>query len=254
MFNETTALAIFCSIFIAGMLKGTIGVGFQTVGIAFLTIITNLPNAITLLLIPSLVTNFWQALAGGDLFKMLRRHWLLVFTASIMVWFGSMALKTVSLPYLSSFLGILLIFYSTLSLFGLSIEVKTKNELWIAPIIGLINGLVTGMTGIFVLPCVFYFQAIRLRKEWLVQSMGILFSALTMMMIFSLKTKNILTLELFLWSSFAILPAITGVLIGQLIRKIIPEDLFKKIFFFCLILLGNFILVNSSQEFANKIF
>ena len=91
----------------------------------------------------------------------------------------------------------------------------------------------------------FYFQAIGLRKESLVQSMGILFSALTMMMIFSLKTKNILTLELFLWSSFAILPAITGVLIGQLIRQIISEDLFKKIFFFCLILLGNFILVNA---------
>ena len=111
MFIETTALAIFCSIFIAGMLKGTIGVGFQTVGIVFLTIITNLPNAITLLLIPSLVTNLWQALAGGNLFKMLRRHWLLVFTAIIMVRFGSMALKTVSLPYLSSFLGILLIFF-----------------------------------------------------------------------------------------------------------------------------------------------
>ncbi len=135
-------------------------------------------------------------------------------------------------------------FFSTLSLFGLSIEVKTKNELWLAPVIGLINGLLTGMTGIFVLPCVFYFQAIRLHKESLVQSMGILFSALTMMMIFSLKTKNILTLELSLWSSIAILPEITGVLIGQLIRKIIPEDLFKKIFFFCLILLGNFILVN----------
>ncbi len=196
MFDETTAIAIFCSIFIAGILKGTIRVGFQTVGIAFLTIITNLPNAITLLLIPSLVTNLWQALAGGDLYKMIRRHWLLVFTAIIMVWFGSMALKTVSLTYLSSFLGILLIFYSTLSLLSLRLEVK-KNELWLAPVIWLINVLVTGMTGIFVLSCAFYFQAIGLSKETLVQSMGILFSVLTMMMILSLKTKNILTLELF---------------------------------------------------------
>ncbi len=85
MFDGATTIAIFCSIFIAGMLKGTIGVGFQTVGIAFLSIITNLPDAITLLLIPSLITNLWQTLAGGDLFKMLKRLWLLIFTASIMV-------------------------------------------------------------------------------------------------------------------------------------------------------------------------
>ena len=79
---------------------------------------------------------------------------------------------------------------------GTVLEVK-KNELWLAPVIWLINVLVTGMTGIFVLPCAFYFQAIGLSKETLVQSMGILFSVLTMMMILSLKTKNILTLELF---------------------------------------------------------
>ena len=68
MFDYATAFAIFSAILLAGLLKGTIGVGFQTVGIAFLTVITNLPNAISLLLIPSLVTNLWQAGAGGELF------------------------------------------------------------------------------------------------------------------------------------------------------------------------------------------
>ena len=68
VFDNATALAIFSAILLAGLLKGTIGVGFQTVGIAFLTVITNLPNAISLLLIPSLVTNLWQAGAGGELF------------------------------------------------------------------------------------------------------------------------------------------------------------------------------------------
>ena len=168
MFDNATALAIFSAILLAGLLKGTIGVGFQTVGIAFLTVITNLPNAIALLLIPSLVTNIWQAGVGGKLFIILIRLWPLIITASMMVWFGSIALTSVSLSYLSALLGLLLIIYSTFSLFGLRLEVKTKNERWLAPFIGLINGVLTGMTGIFVVPCVFYFQAIGFRKDTLI--------------------------------------------------------------------------------------
>ena len=245
MFDNATALAIFSAILLAGLLKGIIGVGFQTVGIAFLTIITNLPNAISLLLIPSLVTNLWQAGAGGKLFTILIRLWPLIITACMMVWFGSIALTSVSLSYLSTLLGVLLIVYSAFNLFGLRFEVKTKNEWWLAPFIGLINGLLTGMTGIFVVPCVFYFQAIGFRKDTLIQSMGVLFTALTLMLIVSLKTKNILTLELSGWSAFAIFPAIIGVFVGQLIRKRISEEVFKKIFFLCLILLGSFITFNA---------
>mgnify|MGYP000332444492 FL=1 len=245
MFDDATALAIFSAILLAGLLKGIIGVGFQTVGIAFLTLITNLPNAISLLLIPSLVTNLWQAGAGGKLFTILIRLWPLIITACMMVWFGSIALTSVSLSYLSTLLGVLLIVYSAFNLFGLRFEVKTKNEWWLAPFIGLINGLLTGMTGIFVVPCVFYFQAIGFRKDTLIQSMGVLFTALTLMLIVSLKTKNILTLELSGWSAFAIFPAIIGVFVGQLIRKRISEEVFKKIFFLCLILLGSFITFNA---------
>ena len=245
MFDDATALAIFSAILLAGLLKGIIGVGFQTVGIAFLTIITNLPNAISLLLIPSLVTNLWQAGAGGKLFTILIRLWPLIITACMMVWFGSIALTSVSLSYLSALLGVLLIVYSAFNLFGFRFEVKTKNEWWLAPFIGLINGLLTGMTGIFVVPCVFYFQAIGFRKDTLIQSMGVLFTALTLMLIVSLKTKNILTLELSGWSAFAIFPAIIGVFVGQLIRKRISEEVFKKIFFLCLILLGSFITFNA---------
>ena len=245
MFDVITTLSIFSAILIAGLLKGLIGVGFQTVGIAFLTIITNLPNAISLLLIPSLVTNLWQAGVGRDFFSILIRLWPLIFTSSIMVWFGSKALTTVSLSYLSTLLGILIIFYSTFSLFGIRFYIKTKNEWWLTPFIGLINGTLTGMTGIFVLPCVFYFHAIGLRKDTLIQSMGILFTALTLMLIVSLKTKNILTLELSSWSAFAIFPAITGVFFGQIIRKKISEDIFKKIFYSCLIMLGIFITFNA---------
>ena len=65
MFDTLTATAIFGALLLSGMLKGATGVGLQTVG-ALLTVITNLPNAISLMLLPSLVTNIWQASVGKD--------------------------------------------------------------------------------------------------------------------------------------------------------------------------------------------
>ena len=74
-----------------------------------------------------------------------------------MVWFISIAL-TFFLSYLSVLLGIILIVYSTFNLFGLRLEVKTKNEWWTTPIIGLIKVLFSGMTDIFAFPSVFLFS------------------------------------------------------------------------------------------------
>ncbi|MBS1254679.1 MAG: hypothetical protein MAG581_00475 [Deltaproteobacteria bacterium] len=245
MFDTITAIVIFGAVLLSGLLKGIIGVGFQTVGLAFLTIITNLPNAISLLLIPSLVTNIWQAAVGREFFKVLLRLWPLILTASTTVWLGTIVLTSVALSFLTALLGVVLILYSALNLSGLRFEVKPKHEWWIAPLIGFVNGILTGMTGIFVVPCAFYFQAIGLSRDTLIQSMGILFTALTIVLTVSLQTHNILTLELAGWSAMAIVPAILGVLLGQFIRHRISENVFNKFFFISLIFLGSFITFNA---------
>jgi uncharacterized membrane protein YfcA len=75
--------------------------------------------------------------------------------------------------------------------------------------------------------------------------MGILFTALTIVLTVSLQTHNILTLELAGWSAMAIVPAILGVLLGQFIRHRISENVFNKFFFISLIFLGSFITFNA---------
>ena len=101
------------------------------------------------------------------------------------------------------------------------------------------------MTGIFVVPGVFYFQAIGLRRDTLIQSMGILFTALTLVLTFSLQRNGIFTVELAVWSAMSVVPAIIGMMMGQSIRQRVSEVVFSKIFFVCLILLGSFITFNA---------
>ena len=49
-------------------------------------------------------------------------------------------------------------------------EVRRETERWLSPLIGLVTGMLTGATGVFVIPTVPYLTSIRMDREELVQS------------------------------------------------------------------------------------
>ena len=111
--------AIIGTFLLAGAVKGLIGLGLPTVSLALLTVAIDLPHAMALLLVPSLVTNLWQALAGGRAREILLRIWPFLLMATVTVWVGATALTRVDLHLLSALLGALLVIYSIVSLGGL---------------------------------------------------------------------------------------------------------------------------------------
>jgi len=241
---DTLGLALLGStFFIAGVVKGVIGLGLPTVSLALLALFFDLPTAMALLLIPSFVTNLWQAVGGGYLAELLRRLWPLLLAATVTVWIGALALTRVELAWLTALLGGLLVVYAGLSLAGFRPRIDPRCETWAAPLCGVINGVFTGMTGSFVVPGVMYLQALGLSRERLVQAMGILFTLSTLALALGLAGNRLLGFELGLLSAVGLVPALVGMLIGQRLRHALPEDRFRRVFFAALLLLGGFILL-----------
>jgi len=226
---------------LAGAVKGIIGLGLPTISLAMLTVTIGLPNAMALILMPSLITNLWQAMVGGNGCVILRRIWLFLLMASAFVWLGASALTRIDLEMLSALLGVLIVIYSLVSLAGWRFKITTQQETWLGPLVGSVNGILTGMTGAFVVPGVFYLQTIGLARDKLIQAMGMLFTVSTLALGVSLQANNLLTIELGQMSLAATLPAIVGMAIGQRIRQKLPEKLFRKIFFISLLILGGYI-------------
>ena len=245
MFDAFTVLAVVGTFLIAGAVKGVIGLGLPTVSLALLTVAIGLPQAMVLLLVPSFVTNVWQALIGGNGIAILRRLWPFLLTATITVWVGTMALTRVDLSWLSALLGGLLITYAIVDLAGYRFTIATGREAWIGPLVGSVNGILTGMTGSFVVPGVMFLQAIGLPRDMLIQAMGMLFTASTLALAIALQGNRFLTVELGSLSTAALLPAIIGMVIGQRIRQQLPEQLFRRVFFVSLLLLGAYIIANA---------
>ena len=189
MFEPSTVIFILGTFLIAGLTKGIIGLGLPTISLALLTIVTNLPTSMALLLVPALVTNIWQATVGGKFWEILIRLWPLFLTATFAVWFVVMVLSSVELTLLSALLGALLMTYAVINISGVRFNLKTRHQWWVGSLVGSVNGILTGMTGSLVVPSLFYLQSIGLSRDMLIQSMGKLFTVSTVALISSLHVN-----------------------------------------------------------------
>ena len=244
--TDPVMLAIIAGTFLlAGTVKGVIGLGLPTVSLGLLTAALDLPTAMALLLVPSFVTNVWQAAVGGNGAAIIRRIWPFLLAATASVGLGALALTRLDLRLLSGLLGGLLIAYSVISLAGLRVVVQARHEAWAGPLIGTANGILTGMTGSFVVPGVLFLQAIGLPRDSLVQAMGLLFALSTVALAVALGSNRLLSAELGWTSAIALVPALAGMVLGQRVRARLSEAVFRRVFFSSLMLLGASIIANA---------
>ena len=69
--------------FLAGLVKGASGMGLPTVAMGLLGAWLTPLTAAGLLIVPSLLTNVWQMMAGPSLLLLLRRFWLMLAVMSL---------------------------------------------------------------------------------------------------------------------------------------------------------------------------
>ncbi|HEY9538752.1 MAG TPA: sulfite exporter TauE/SafE family protein [Kiloniellaceae bacterium] len=248
---DSFALAAIAGTFIlGGAVKGVVGFGLPTVSLALLTVAFGLPQAMALMLAPAFVSNVWQAFSGGGTLGVLRRIWPFLLMAAVTVWLGALALTRIDLHLLSALLGVLLITYSVVSLAGFRVALTARQEAWAGPLFGTVNGVLTGMTGSYVVPGIMFLQAVGLPRDQLIQAMGMLFLVSTLALALALGGNDFLSLELGLISIAGLVPTIAGMLLGQRLRRRLPEQRFRQVFFVALMLLGLYIVAGALGELA----
>lgn len=228
---------------LAGAVKGAIGLGLPSISLGLLAATMDLRMAMIILLVPNAVTNIWQAFVGGHFRLLMRRLWPFLIAAGTGIWFGAEALAVVDPKWLSALLGLLLVVYAVLGLLRPPMVVPARHENWAGPLIGIINGILTGLTGSFVVPGVPYLQALGLTRDQLVQAMGLLFMASTLALAVALGGRAMLGGDLLSMSAAAVVPAVLGMTAGQAIRSRLSETAFRRAFYIALLLLGLYIVI-----------
>ena len=226
---------------LAGFVKGVIGLGLPTVSMGLLVLMMTPARAAALLVVPSLVTNIWQMVAGPSLWPLLRRLWPMMIGIGLGTWLGARALSINDADAATMGLGIALILYALTGLSSVGFHVSARAERWLAPLVGAITGAITAWTGVFVIPAVPYLQAIGLEKEDLVQALGLSFTVSTLALAGSLAWSGAFAISIAAGSLFAVAPALIGMGIGQALRRRARPAVFRQWFFIGLLLLGAYL-------------
>jgi uncharacterized membrane protein YfcA len=241
--SMTIATLVAVTFFAAGIVKGVTGMGLPTVAIGVLGAFMSPLSAASLLLIPSFVTNIWQLVTGPSFKALLSRLWLMMAGIVIGTLLGAKLLVSANTKWTTVGLGAALAAYAVLGLVARPLSVSARLERWLSPLVGLVTGLVTGGTGVFVIPAVPYLQALGLGKDDLVQALGLSFTISTIALGIGLSGSGAFHGSEILASGLAILPALAGMWFGTVIRERISPQVFRRWFLICLVLLGLELLI-----------
>ena len=234
----TTMLMVFATFTVAGIVKGVTGMGLPTVAMGVLGLFMPPVLAAGLLILPSFVTNIWQLLAGPDFRAIIARLWPMMIAIAAGTLIGIRLMTAGTGIWTTSALGLCLAAYAAYSLLAKPLSVPPRLELKLSPAIGLTTGLLTGGTGIFVVPAVPYIQSLGFNRDDLVQALGLSFTVSTIALAAGLASQNAFRVEHLSLSALAVMPALLGMWLGQKIRNIVSPATFRRWFLICLLLLG----------------
>ena len=229
---------------LAGFIKGVIGGGLPTISIGILGLVMPIPDAVALVVLPSFITNVWQSL-GPRLWPLFKRLWLMLAGICIGAFLGRDLMTGAYREWTEGGLGLALIVYAIIGLSKLNLHLDPHHEKWVAPPVGIVTGFIAAGTGVFVIPSGPYLQAIGLRKNDLVQSLGITYTISTIVLALITARAGALTPSILWPSVLAVAAALIGMVIGQRLLSRLEEDTFRKIFFAGLLLLGVHIVIRS---------
>ncbi|WP_120969640.1 sulfite exporter TauE/SafE family protein [Comamonas sp. lk] len=234
------AVAVFA---LAGLVKGVVGLGLPTVSMALLALFMPPAQAAALLLLPSLVSNVMQIRPTGMLRPLLARlGWMqlgiVLGTLGGMVCWGGVG----SLPAARMALGLALVVYALWGLWGPSLQLPLAHQAWLGLVAGTVTGVITALTGVFVVPAVAFLQSLGLARPALMQAMGLCFTVSTLALgagMLWLGQGQMGSGSLaWLLSALMLIPALAGMRWGEALREKLSPAVFKKILMLSLLVLG----------------
>ena len=241
--NASHGLPIVLFFILGGAVKGVAGMGLPTIAMGLLGLLMPPAEAAALIVVPSLVTNLWQFLSGRRQVALLRRTWPMLLTMCLATSAGAGLMTGTGAENAKIWLGGALVAYAIIGLGKVGLTVPQRQETWLSPLVGAATGVVTGATGVFVIPAVPYLQALGFEKDDLVQVLGLSFTTSTLALAAGLASEGAFHLVDAGASALCTLPALLGMGMGQIIRARTDPSTFRLLFFAGLLLLGADLLI-----------
>jgi len=231
-FDELSLLAIIWCVFSllsAGLVKGILGIAMPLVAVPLLSQAIPVPTAVVLLVMPIVITNGWQAFAGGYFRETVRRFWPAFGTLFIGTIIGTRALVNIDPDGLLLLVGVMVIAFVLIQFAHPQMTISSRYERPLGLGFGFLSGVLGGVSSLFGPPMVMYMVSLRLKKDFFVGAIGTIYFWVAVWWLGSLIAFGAVAQRGLLISTAAAIPVLLGMFIGNRIRDRVSEELFRKI-------------------------
>ena len=231
MLEEIVVVCVFLAL--GGVLKGATGMGTPVIAVPPLAAYFDVPFAISIMVLPNLATNAWQALHYRA-----ERHGLsFVGRFAVAGCLGALigTLLLIELPgdVLSLWLAAIVFLYIGLRLFHPAWHLAPDMARIASAPIGLIAGILQGAAGISAPVSGTFLSAMQLTRPQFMLAISALFVGFSLVQIPTLAVAGILTWDRLLLSVLALLPIAAAMPAGaRLARALTPRTFDRVVFIF----------------------
>ena len=197
------------AVLVAAFVKGAIGFGFPTLATPLLSLATDVRTAVALLIVPNIAMDGIQFRRRGAPGAVVRRFALLLVAGSAGTVLGTRLLVGLSARTAGLVLGAALLVFVASSALGLAPRVPARWERWASPLVGLVVGIIGGVTNVPGTPLVLYFRALGLAKDEFVSAIAFTFVVYKVVQLGAVLFYGLVT-----WPIVAGTAALTAVALG----------------------------------------
>lgn len=231
-------LAVAGGVAAGGLVKGMTGLGLPMVAVPIMALGVSVPTAVALMTFPILMSNIWQGVQGRRWKAILRRFWPMLATQPFGMVAGAAVLVWADPRVLVGVLGGIIVTFVILVRFQPAWHMSGRAERVAAPVVGLLSGLVGGLSSFFGLPIAMFLFMLRLEKDDFVAAIGVTYSVGAAFLILTLTAFGLLGPQLYLWSILAVPAVMAGMWLGQRLRRMLDPDAFRTIVLAILFIAG----------------
>ena len=237
--GPATLVAALLIALLAGTVKGLTGFAMPMVMISGLSILMPPDLALATLIIPTVLTNLWQALRQGlaAAVRIVRRFRL--FLVCLVVLLALSAQLVTALPQRGLFLliGVPVTIFAMLNLAGWRPRLPARA--WpVEAAVGGVAGFLGGVSGVWGPPTVIYLTALDLPKAEHVRAQGVVYGIGAVALLAAHLQSGVLRAETVPLSLMMVVPALAGMALGQAVQDRIDQRAFRRAVLVVLLVAG----------------
>lgn len=229
---------VLVALLLAGLVKGVTGIGYATTAMPLLVIAVGLEKALALVVVPAIVSNAAVFIGAGNVFATLQRFQLFYWGILPGIAGGTALLGIVDTRLATNVLAVVTLAYVVMAVVRPEFSLRRGLERPLALPAGILNGVLTGLTGSQILPLVPYMMALRLEPQAQVIAINLAVTIASGVLGLTLLATGAMTSDLLMLSCAGSVPAIGGALIGNAVRGVLPVEALRRLTLVVLVMIA----------------